>query len=102
MQTGAEICGHTFVCLSSAPSIIDLTSSASNRVQEHARLTRVLRSLAVETAPDGTDIAAGISALESEKFHRYLSRELLILYAAGSKMLPDSVPEMAQRILTAS
>ena len=73
-----------------------------DRRPEHDRLTRVLRTLAVEPEPDGTDLAAGMSALESEKFHRYLSRELLVLDAVASKMEPGAVPEMAQRLLTES
>ena len=85
-----------------AVAVHDGFLDVEDRLQEHARLTRVLRSLAVEPAPDGIDLAAGISALESEKFHPYLSRELLILDAVSSKMSPESVPEMAQRILTAS
>ena len=64
------------------------------------RLRSVLRTLAVEPAPAGTDLASGMSALESEKFHRHLSRELLILDAVASKMSPGSVPDMARRILT--
>ena len=71
-----------------------------DREPERDRLPRVLRKLAVEPAPDDTDLASGMSALESEKFHRYLSRELLILDAVSSKMSPGSVPGTARRLLT--
>ena len=73
-----------------------------DRQPEHDRLRSVLRKLSVEPGPDGADLASGMSALESEKFHRYLSRELLILDAVTSKMAPEAVPEMAQRLLTES
>ncbi len=68
--------------------------------QERDRLKGVLTTLSVEPGPAGTDLASSMSALESEKFHRYLSRDLLILDAFTSKMAPESVPEMAQRLLT--
>ncbi len=71
-----------------------------DREPERDRLARVLRTLAVEPAPDGAGLASGMSALESEKYHRYLSRELLILDAVSSKMSPGSVPGMARRLLT--
>ncbi len=73
-----------------------------DRRTEHDRLTSVLRALTVEPGPDGTDLASGMSALESEKFHRYLSRDLLVLDAVTSKVEPDAVPKMAQRLLTES
>ena len=71
-----------------------------DRRPEHDRLTSILSMLAVEPGPDGTDLASGMSAIESEKFHRYLSRDLLILDVVASKMAPDAVPEMARRLLT--
>ena len=73
-----------------------------DRRPEHDCLRSVLRRLSVEPGPNGTDLASGMSALESEKFHRYLSRDLLILDAVTSRMVPDAVPEMAQRLLTES
>ena len=85
-----------------AVAVHDGFLDVEDRQPEHDRLTSVLRTLAVEPAPDGTDLASGMSALESEKFHPYLSRELLILDAVTSKMAPDAIPEMAQRLLTES
>ena len=70
-----------------------------DRHQDHAGLQRILKRLAVEPAPD---LASNLAALESEKFHHYLSRDLLILDAVTSKVSPEAVPEMAQRILAGS
>ena len=87
-------------CHGFAVAIHDGFLDVEDRRPEHDRLTSVLRTLAVEPAPDVTDLASGMSALESEKFHRYLSRELLILDAVTSKISPGSVPDMARRSLT--
>ncbi len=85
-----------------AVAVHDGFLDVEDRRPERDRLTSVIRTLAVEPGPDGADLASGMSALESEKFHRYLSRDLLILDVVASKMAPDAVPEMARRLLTES
>lgn len=64
-----------------------------------ADLPATLDLLAGQEPPNGRDLAAGIGALASEKFHRYLSRELLIADAAASRITPEAVPAMAREIL---
>lgn len=91
---------HALRCRGFAVAVHDGVLDIKDRQPEPDRLAGVLRTLAVEPAPDGADLTSGMSALESEKFHRYLSRELLILDAVASKMSPGSVPDMARRILT--
>lgn len=69
---------------------------------EDGSLLHVLNMLASEPPPDGADLAADAAVLETEKFHRYLSRDLLVLDAVSSKLTPSAVPEMAQQLLKES
>ena len=69
---------------------------------EGGRLPDVLRMLASAPPPDGADLAADAAGLETEKYHRYLSRDLLVLDAVSSKLTPGAVPEMARQILEES
>lgn len=69
---------------------------------EDGSLLHVLNLLACEPPPDGADLAADAAVLETEKFHRYLSRDLLIQDAVSSKLTPSAVPEMAQQLLKES
>lgn len=69
---------------------------------EHGRLLPVLRSLASDPPPDCADLAADAAGLDTEKFHRYLSRDLLVLDAVTSKLTPGAVPDMAKLILEES
>ena len=64
-----------------------------------ASLLRTLERLAGQSPPSGEELASGIASLESEKFHHYLSRYLLIVDAVASRVTPDAVPEMAEKIL---
>lgn len=64
-----------------------------------ADLPATLELLARQGPPNGHDLAAGMGALASEKFHRYLSRELLIADAAAGRITPEAVPAMAREIL---
>lgn len=64
-----------------------------------ADLPATLELLARREPPNGRDLAAGMNALASEKYHRYLSRELLIADAAASRIEPEAVPAMAREIL---
>ena len=68
-------------------------------MDDNADLTGTLASLARQGAPNGNELAAGIASVESEKFHRYLSRDLLIADAVAGKIAPDAVPAMAKAIL---
>lgn len=73
-----------------------------DRRMEHGRLLPVLRSLASGPPPDGADLATDAGVLETEKFHRYLSRDLLVLDAVTSKLTPGAVPDMAKLLLEES
>ena len=62
-------------------------------------LPGILKKLAAESAPSGKELASIIVPLESEKFHPYLSRDLLVEDALSSRILPGAVPEMARDVL---
>ena len=62
-------------------------------------LPGILKKLAAEPAPSGKELASIIVPLEREKFHPYLSRDLLVEDALSSRILPDAVPEMARDVL---
>ena len=62
-------------------------------------LSGILKKLASEPAPSGKELASIIVPLESEKFHPYLSRDLLVEDALSSRILPGAVPEMARDVL---
>lgn len=64
-----------------------------------AGLTGALESLAHDDPPTGRELAAGMASLHSEKFHRYLSRDLLIADAAAGRIDAAAVPLMAKEIL---
>ena len=66
---------------------------------DDGRLPDVLRMLASEPPPDGAGLAADARNLETEKFHRYLSRDLLVLDVVASKLAPGDVPDLAKQIL---
>ena len=73
---------------------------AISAVQDgQASLLRTLKRLGGQPAPAGEQLASSIAPLESEKFHHYLSRDLLIVDAIASKVSPGAVPEMAQEVL---
>lgn len=69
---------------------------------EDGQLLHVLSLLASEPPPDGADLAADAAVLETEKFHPYLSRDLLVLDAVSSRLTPRAVPEMARQLLEES
>ena len=62
-------------------------------------LPGILKKLAAEPAPSGKELASIIVPLESEQFHPYLSRDLLVEDALSSRILPGAVPEMAEDVL---
>ena len=77
---------------------LDVESSQQDQVS----LLRTIGRLAGEPAPASERLASGIASLTTEKFHHYLSRDLLIVDAVASRILASVVPEMAQRILAES
>ena len=74
----------------------------SGKRDDGADVTAALELLARRDPPSGEELAAAIGSIDSEKFHRYLSRDLLIADAATSQVAPEAVPAMAQAILDGS
>ena len=63
-----------------------------------AVLSEAIRRLADEPAPTGEVLLAETDLPLSKKFHRYLSRDLLMADTIASRLLPSTVPEMAREI----
>ena len=61
-------------------------------------VSEAIRRLADELAPTGEALLAETDLPRSEKFHRYLSRDLLMADTIASRLLPSTVPEMAREI----
>ena len=64
-----------------------------------ADLLGALEALACDDPPSGRELAAGMGSVHVEKFHRYLSRDLLIADAAAGRIDAEAVPVMAREIL---
>ena len=63
-----------------------------------AVLSEAIRRLADGPAPTGEDLLAQAELPRTEKFHRYLSRDLLMADIVASRLLPSAVPEMAREL----
>ena len=59
-----------------------------------------LADLARNAPPSSTRLASFIKVLQREKFHPYLSREMLIADAASARIGADAVPVIAKELLT--
>ena len=61
-------------------------------------VSEAIRRLADGLAPTGEALLAETDLPRSEKYHRYLSRDLLMADTIASRLLPSTVPEMAREI----
>ena len=78
--------------------LLNVESGHKNKIGLHG----ILKQFVAESVPSGKDLASNVVPLEREKFHPYLSRDLLVEDALSSRLLPNAVPEMAQDILEES
>ncbi len=60
---------------------------------------RALRFLASQPALGATELASLMRNLQSEKYHRYLSRHLLCIDAASARVAADAIPGLAKQLL---
>ncbi len=65
-------------------------------------LPDILKKLATDPAPSGKHLVSNVVIPQSEKYHQYLSDDLLVEDALSGRLLPDAVPEMAADILEES
>lgn len=63
-----------------------------------AVLTEAIRRLADEPAPTGEELLGQTDLPRHAKFHRYLSRDLLMADIVASRLLPSAVPDMAREL----
>jgi ATP-dependent Lhr-like helicase len=64
--------------------------------EEQNSVKQVLRSLSEKPAPQSTDLTQQVENLVSQKFHPYLSRELLAADLASERIVSELVPELAE------
>ena len=65
-------------------------------------LPDILKKLATDPVPSGKHLASNVMIPQNEKYHPYLSDDLLVEDALSGRILPDAVPEMAADILEES
>ncbi len=79
----------------SVSQVSSLAVECDNRIED---VQATLRRLARTPAPNGVWLASLAGNLESEKFHPFLSRELLAEDAASSKLVAAQVPQLAELV----
>lgn len=72
--------------------LLDVTGDA-------AEVRETLERLAVAAPPTGEELAHHVSAPATEKYHAYLSRDLLLEDIIASRIEADAVPAMAEHLL---
>lgn len=72
--------------------LLDVTGNA-------AGVRKTLERLAAAAPPTGEELALHVSAPAREKYHPYLSRELMLEDIIASRIEADAVPAMAERLL---
>ena len=65
-------------------------------------LPDILKKSATDPALSGKHLVSNVVIPQSEKYHPYLSYDLLVEDALSGRLLPDAVPEMAADILEES
>ena len=65
-------------------------------------LPDILKKSATDPAPSGKHLVSNVVIPQSEKYHQYLSYDLLVEDALSGRFLPDAVPEIAEDILAES
>jgi hypothetical protein len=76
----------------------DVVIETRSHADDAPSVDTALQTLARRPPPDPVDLAEAISSLETEKFHRHLSRPLLLREAAAAAIDADAVPLMAREL----
>lgn len=66
---------------------------------DQTKVLEVLNEIATKNAPTGEELALHVSAPATEKYHPYLSRDLLLTDIIASRIEAWSVPGLAERLL---
>ena len=70
--------------------------------KDETNLLNVLKKLDDDSVPSCKLLASSVMIPQSEKYHVYLSRDLLVKDALSSRLQPGAVPKMAKDILEGS